>query len=430
MDVSSSPSVQKLQEENERLRRAIEELSILNDLARVIGASLNSQEIMQSVIHKALRAVHAEQGVITLVEKESTRSMKTLVRSMVTSSDHPRFHFHQSLLGWMELNKKPLVINDPKSDERFRGLQWDPGIHNVLSVPLMVKAELTGILCVFNKKDSAQFNIDNQRLLAIMAAQSAQIVENARLYEQEKALLRVQEEMRMASTIQQDLLPKSPPKLDGFDIAGITVSARSVGGDFFDFIALGGGRLGICLGDVSGKGMPAAMLMAHIHATVQAQAKLHPVAHDAIGGMNELLCQSLSSKKFATMVYAILCPSENTLTYCNAGHDFPILFSSDAKVTPLKNGGIPLGMFTPFGYESGVVHMVPGDVLVIYSDGIAEAWNASDVAFGEQKIRDVIHDHLDKPAEVIIDQLLKAVEHHTVSMPQADDMTVVVIKKL
>ncbi len=430
MDISSaSPSIASLVEENQRLKRAVEELSILNDLARAIGASNDSQDIMQSIIHKSLRAVHAEQGVITLLDQDSSHSMKTLVRSMVSSTEHPRYHFHQNLLGWMELNKKPLVINDPRSDDRFRGILWDEGIWNIMSVPLMVKASLLGILSVFNKKDKAQFNNDDQRLLAIMASQSAQIVENARLYEQEKSLFRVQEEMRLASSIQLDLLPKSAPVIGGYEIAARTIPAKSVGGDFFDFIQLPNGRLGISLGDVSGKGMPAALLMAHIQANVRSQAKMHTTPQNSIAGMNELVCQSISEGKFATLFYGILDPIQNCITYCNAGQDFPLLFSGSA-CEALKCGGIPVGMFSPFAYEEAVVELKTGDILLIYSDGIAEAWNTADEPFGEEKIKTVIVKHREKSANAIIDHLIKDVENHAATMPQADDMTIVVVKKL
>ncbi len=194
MENLSVKQIQNLEEENLRLRRAVEELSILNDLARLIGGSTNSQDIMQTIIHRTLKAVHAEQGVITLVDAEANKPMRTLVRSMTNSGDQPQFHLTESILGWMHLNKKPLMINDPVNDERFRGIRWDPAVKSVLCVPLTVKSSMVGILTAYNKKDGKLFSEDDQRLMAIIAAQSAQVVENARLYEQEKSLLLKQEE--------------------------------------------------------------------------------------------------------------------------------------------------------------------------------------------------------------------------------------------
>ena len=212
---SSNQALHSLEEENKRLKRAVDELSILNDLARAIGASLNTQEIIQTIVRRSLRALNAEQGVITLVEEQSVQSMRTLVRTMVSSSDREQFHLSQALLGWMHLNKKPIVINDPKTDERFQGIPWDESIHSLLAVPMMVKSELRGVVSIYNKKEGQPFTEDDQRLLAIIAAQSAQVVENARLYEKERALARMQEDVRLAARIQSELLPKASPSIPG-----------------------------------------------------------------------------------------------------------------------------------------------------------------------------------------------------------------------
>jgi GAF domain-containing protein len=185
--------IEQLQVENKKLRRAVEELATLNDLARAISALRNSQDIMNTIIRRSLRAVSAEQGIITLVEKNEADPMKTLVRDMSSSAQHQPFHLHQNLMGWMQLNKKNLMINDPHSDDRFRGIKWEDSIHSLLCVPLMVKSELIGILTVCNKKMELKFSDEDQRVLSIIAGQSAQVVENARLYEEEQALLRMQE---------------------------------------------------------------------------------------------------------------------------------------------------------------------------------------------------------------------------------------------
>jgi sigma-B regulation protein RsbU (phosphoserine phosphatase) len=221
----------------------VEELSVLNDLARAIGASLNSQEIMRTIVHRSLRAINAEQGVITLVDTAANEPMKTLIRTAVSSASYSPYHFNQSLLGWMHLNRKPLMINDPKNDERFRGVKWDDSLRSLVCVPMVIKAELKGVLTVYNKKGEGKFTEDDQRLLAIIAAQSGQVVENARLYESEKALITMKEEVRLASRIQSDLLPKQSPAVPGYDIAGKSIPAQMVGGDYFDFIPSMGGAL-------------------------------------------------------------------------------------------------------------------------------------------------------------------------------------------
>ena len=417
------------QEETRRLRRAVEELSVLNDLSRAIGASLNLQDIMQTIIHRSLRAIHAEQGVITLVDQEANQSMKTLVRTMVSSSKHAQFHFNQSLLGWMHLNKKPLLITEPKTDERFRGVQWDESIHSLLCVPMMAKSNLIAVLTVYNKRDGGQFSEEDQRLLAIIAAQSAQVVENARLYEEEQALHRMKEEVRLAARIQVDLLPKSSPEIPGYDIAGRSIAAQLVGGDYFDFVPMEGGRYAICLGDVSGKGLPASLLMANLQATLRGQTLLNPPAKLCLQRSNKLLYQSTSSEKFVTLFYSILDPSTHTLSFSNAGHDAPMLFARGGDIRRLETGGIVLSILEEFPYEEESATLTPGDTLVIYSDGITEAINPNQELFGEERLLATIRSHRDATANEMIDHIVATVKAHAGPTPQADDMTLVVIKR-
>jgi sigma-B regulation protein RsbU (phosphoserine phosphatase) len=428
MEATSSGELQTLKEENLRLRRAVEELSILNDLARVIGGSMNSQEIMQTIIHRSLRAVSAEQGVITLVDHAANQPMKTLVRSMVSSSDHAKFHLTESMLGWMHLNKKPLMINDPATDERFRGIPWDQAIRNAMSVPMTVKSSLIGVITVYNKKENKRFTDDEQRLLAIIATQSAQVVENARLYEKEKELVTIQKEMKLAAQIQAELLPASPPQFPQYQLAGKSIPAQSVGGDYFDFIPVDDNRIAVCLGDVSGKGLPAAMLMANLQATLRGQTLVANSPKQCIERSNKLLLQSTSDEKYATLFYGILNTANNQLSYTNAGHNPPLIISKDGSVRLLRTGGIMVAMMDNFPFEEETLELKPGDTLVLYSDGITEAINDKEDEFGEERLTDLLKKSAQLPAEEMITSVVEVVNKHAGNMPQADDMTMVVLK--
>jgi len=418
------------QEENRRLKRAVEELSILNDLARAIGASVNLQDIMRTIIHRSIRAIRAEQGVITLVDHRAQDVMKTLVRTMASSSQSPQYHFSQSLLGWMHLNKKPLMLNDPRTDDRFRGVQWDESIRSLLCVPMMVKSSLVGVLTVYNKRDEAAFTDEDQRLLAIIAGQSAQIVENARLYEEEQALQRMKEEVRLAATIQMDLLPKAPPDVPGYDIAGVSIPAQLVGGDAFDFIPIDGTHIAITLADVSGKGLPASLLMANVQATLRGQTLVGPGASVCVQRANKLLFQSTSPDKFVTLFYSVLDAGAHTLTYCNAGHDHPFHFTGPGLPKRLETGGLVVSIVEEFPYQEDTVPLAPGDVVVVYSDGITEAVDPRAAQFGDAKIESVIAANRSLNAPGIIDAIVSAVRQHADTAAQADDMTIVVIKRL
>lgn len=422
------PSHDALKEENRRLHRAVEELSILNDLARAIGASHNSQEIMQTIIRRSLKAVNAEQGVITLVGREKRESMVTLVRTQVSSSDHQQFHLNQNLVGWMQLNKKPLISANVRSDDRFQGVRWNEQIRSLLCVPLMIKSELTGILTVFNKKDEKAFTEDDQRLLAILAAQSAQIVENARLYEAEREFLKMQEEIRLAARIQSDLLPRTTPVLPGYDIAGKNIPAQAVGGDYFDFIQLDDGRVAVCLADVSGKGLPASLLMSNTQATIRSQSLMNAQPAECMTRANSLLYRTISPEKFVTMFYGILDTNSHIFTYSNAGHDPPFHLSI-AQCARLTIGGTVLGIIDQFDYRQEVVAFAKSDSIVMYSDGITESSNEADELFGEKRIESVLRSHREASASVLVDHIIDAAKEFAGRREQADDMTVVVVKR-
>ncbi len=420
-----------LREENRRLKRAVEELSVLNDLARAIGASLDSQQIMGSIVRRSLRAINAEQGVITLVEDRPTDPTRTLIRAMASSSQHEQFHLHNALLGWMQLNKKPLAMNDPLHDDRFRGVKWDSSIQTLLCVPLMIKSELKGVLTVYNKKGvTTGFTEDDQRLLAIIAGQSAQVVENARLNERERQLTKMQEEVRLAARIQSDLLPQTMPELPGYSIAGRNIPAQVVGGDHFDFIPVDADRMAICLGDVSGKGLPASLLMANLQATLRSQTLNLPSPKDCIERSNRLLFQSTSSEKFVTLFYCVVNYSTHDLSFTNAGHDFPYLLGSDGSVRRLETGGLALGMLEDFPFQEETVHLTSGDLLAICSDGVSEAMNTAEERFGDVRVEEVLKRCRDLTPDAIIGKVVEAVKEHAGSAPQMDDITMVVLKRL
>ncbi len=421
--------IESLRLENLRLTRALEELSMLNELAREIGASRNTDKIMDRIIRRSLKSVHGQQAVITLVSEQSREPMKTLVRAMVTSSEHEQFHLNQNLLGWMHLNKRPLLSNSPRTDERFRGITWDPSIHSILCVPLIAKSALIGVLTAYNKKDEHEFTEEDQRLLTIIAMQSAQVIENARLYEEEQKLLRMQEEVRLAAVIQIELLPREAPSIPSYDIAGTSIPAQQVGGDYFDFIPVEDNTLAICLGDVSGKGLGASLLMANLQATLRSQTLINNAPSESIHRSNQLLYRSTDPEKFATLFYGILDFTNHSLTYSNAGHENPFLLRLDDSSDRLETGGTVLGVVEDFSYDQETVKLNPGDVLVVFSDGITEAFDTNDNQFGEKQLAEVIVAHRQEPAESITNHIVDAVRRHAGAAPQADDLTLVVIKR-
>jgi sigma-B regulation protein RsbU (phosphoserine phosphatase) len=242
--------------------------------------------------------------------------------------------------------------------------------------------------------------------------------------------MRMQEEVRLASKIQMELLPQESPRLPGYEIAGRTIPAQTVGGDYFDFIPVDDHRIAICLGDVSGKGLPASLLMANLQATLRGQTLLNVSPKECLIRSNRLLFQSTSPEKFATLFYGILDVQQHVIRYSNAGHDHPFVLRRDHGPLRLSEGGIPLAMMNDFPYEEGQVTLSPGDVVVLYSDGITEAMNAAEEQFSEARVAAVLLKHQLEPPDVLIEQLTREVKEHADKTPQSDDMTVVVVKRV
>ena len=427
-----SDKIRQLEAENQRLRRAVDELSVLNEIATAISSTLTLNQIVDLIVQKCVKHLKVEQAaVMLLAENREDQPFQTMIRRADTTANVLPYRLDAQLTGWMLKNQKPLVINDFPNDERFKAVADDTfPIRSLLSVPLLAKGRMIGLITAFNKKAKQGYSSDDQRLLSIISTQSAQVIENARLLEEEKALMQMQKEMQMAYDIQVNLLPKAPPILKGFDIAGISIPAQVVGGDYFDFIPVEENRLAICLGDVSGKGLPAALLMANLQATIRGQTLLKPPPKDCLNRSNKLLYQSTDRQKFATLFYSILDTENHQLCYANAGHNRPFLFSQNQQPQSLESAGIVLSFLENYDFNEGKISFNPDDLLLIYSDGITEAMDASGEEFGEERLAALVDEHKKESAQNVINIVIDAVNKHAEGRPQMDDMTLVVIKRI
>ena len=419
----------RLEAENTRLRRAVEELSVLNDVATAIASASSLEAIVDLVVQKCVKHLAVDQGAVLMFgKKDEAAALHTMVRKVQTDLRRDPYRLSEQVVGWMLKNQEPLVINDVASEERFRTPTQQPGgVTSLMCVPLRLKGRMIGVLSVFNKKGSG-FTESDQRLGTIIAAQSAQVIEHARLVEEEKALQVMQRELEMAHEIQRNLLPKTVPDLPGYDLAAKTVPARNVGGDYYDFLPSGDDHLALVLGDVSGKSMPAALLMANVQATIRGQTLLNPAAGDCMTRSNRLLYDSTDSDKFVTFFYAVLDPARHELRYSNAGHNPPMLLSKGGEPRLLETGGPVLGVVPSFSFPEATVTIDPGDLLVIYSDGFTEAMNRRFEEFGEDRLLEATRAAWDLPAAGIVESIFDAVNKHAGDAPQTDDMTLMVLR--
>jgi len=427
---TTSGEDQSLREENQKLIIAVEELAILNDIATAITSTQSLEKIVALIVQRCIKHLKVEQGVVMLLDEQDTeKPFQTMIRKQDSSPNILPYRFDSQITGWMLKNKLPLLINNLKNDERFKFTdETELPVKTLLSVPMSLKGRMIGLLTLFNKKSESGFSSDDQRLLSIIAAQSAHVIEHARLLQKEQELFKLEEEYRMAKEIQMNILPKRIPVIEGYDIFAINISAKEVGGDYYDFIKLSGDRIAFCLGDITGKGLAAAMLMANLQATLRGQALTQNNVSDNIKNSNVLLFNSTAENKFATLFYGELDYVNHTITFCNAGHDAPLsLFKNN--ITRLTEGGLLMGCFDFAEFEQKDKQIEPGELLLIFSDGVTEAMNSNHEEFGEEKLIAIVKSNQDLKVKELIENIVAEVKVHSSKVEQSDDITLLAIKR-
>ena len=422
--------IERLRAENARLRLAIEELSILNEVSTAVSSTSSLDETVGLIVQKCVKHLRVEQGAVLLFDQLTGGSgLKTMVRQVEADSGEIPMRLGDQITGWMLKHQKPLVVSDFDRETRFRTPSGRGGIQSLLAVPMKLKGRLIGVVNVFNKKGGGGFSAGDQRLLSIIATQSAQVVENARLMEEQKALELLQEELRLARQIQENLLPKGPPEAAGYEIAGLSEPAKRVGGDYFDFLRLGPNRIGLCVADVSGKGITAALLMSNVQATIRSQSRMAADPGACVARSNDMLHASTDSDKFVTMFYAVLDTESHRLEYCNAGHNPPVMLSGSNGAALLETGGPVLGVLPGFAYQRGEVEFRPGETLLVYSDGFSEAMNERLEEFTDERLRASAADVAALRPDPMLGALLEEVAAFRGEAPQADDMTIIAVQR-
>ena len=429
--MTASQRIERLTAENARLRQAVQELSILNEVSTAVSSTLSLDATVDLIVQKCVKHLKVEQGAVLLFDKlERGTALKTMVRKVESESRSIPLRLGDQITGWMLKHQRALIVNDFDADTRFRMPSERAGIRSLLCVPMKLKGRLIGVVNVFNKRGGGSFSPGDQRMLSIIATQSAQVVENARLMEERQALRILQEELRLARDIQRKLLPKEPPRVPGYRIVGLSKPAKRVGGDYFDFLDLEDRRLGLCLADVSGKGITAALLMSNVQATIRSQCRLARDIGACVCRSNDMLHASTDSDKFVTMFYGILDTGAHRLQYCNAGHNPPVLLGGGNGPALLETGGPVLGVLPGFPYEWGETEFRAGQTLLVYSDGFSEAMNRRFEEFGDERLRASAESKADLPPEQLVESILGEVGAFCGDAPQADDMTIMAVQRL
>ena len=291
------------------------------------------------------------------------------------------------------------------------------------------------MLLLGDKRSEEHYSRDDKDLLGTMAEQVGLALDYGQLARRAAREESFRKEVEIAGSVQARLFPQTLPPINGVDYTGICRPAREIGGDSFDFIALGADRLGVAVGDISGKGVAAALLMANLQALLRSHAPLRGVELcDLMSDINRLLVASIPDNRFATFFYGVLDPARQRLTYVNAGHNPPLLLRSAgddngrSSVLRLEPTGTMLGMFPDSAYEQRDVAVSPGDVLLAYSDGVCDALNASGEDYGDERLEAVVRTNAGLTAAGLQDRILDDVASFGNGVPPFDDMTLVVAK--
>jgi serine phosphatase RsbU (regulator of sigma subunit) len=275
-----------------------------------------------------------------------------------------------------------------------------------------------------------EFTRDDLNLLTVMASICAVRIENARLALVEEGERIMKRDLAQAAEIQNGMLPAKAPTMEGTDVAGFNVPCRTVGGDYYDFFPYPDGRLGLTLGDVSGKGMPASLMMMALHAHVQVLAEDPGNLADFMTRLNKTTCANCPSNRFITFFFCVLDTKTGDLAFANAGHNPPIIVRASGEAEMLEGGGPVLGILSIATYAEKHARLERGDMLVIYSDGVTEANNMNHDEYDEQRFIEVLQANRDKPAAEIVNAVTRSLAEFAAGAPQADDITLVVAKRV
>ncbi len=425
--------------DTDNAQRLRAELEFLSELCSVVASNTELEPILDWIVRKTTSMLGADEGSIKLLGPDSASpTAQTIIRQpaagVIESGSWP-MPVTTTVMGFLMYKGEALSTPDLLSDPRFPGLRSvSTRIRGVLAVPLRIDNRVTGMLAVTTLEPGREWNADAVQLLTIVASNSAGVIEQARLRaeaakkeELEKEKRQMERELDLARDIQMGLVPARPMAAGPWEVHGMVIPARQVGGDYFDYFELDENRFGITLADVSGKGVPASLLMSNLQASLRAFCDGSRSLPEAVSLLNRSVARASAAGKFVTLFYAEIDHARGLLRYSNAGHNYPLLRRADGSVHWLDNSGLILGILEGVEYEEVEVPFNPGDALLLYSDGISEAENSKEDQFSDERLRDLWGVCGALPTREMIPRLFKEVAEFRGDAAQSDDITALVV---
>jgi sigma-B regulation protein RsbU (phosphoserine phosphatase) len=401
-------------------------LLLLNEISRELTSILNLDELLGRIAELVRRLIDYQMFSILLLDT-SGEKLQHRFSLRFNENIHLKHEIPlgRGLVGYAAQNKQAVLVPDVSKDPRY--VQANPETKSELAIPLIYKSKVVGVLDLEHTRRGF-FTEEHSRTMTTLAAQIAIALENARLYEEiERQERRLERDLSLARELQGRLLPQTNPKMAHLDVAAKFVPARTIGGDLYDFIPYSMSRLGIVIGDVSGKGAPAAIYAALVSGIIRSHAPIEPAPAEMLAAVNLSLAERRIEAQFVSIIYAVWDDAHRTLTVSNSGLPRPVYVHS-GKNEVIEATGLPLGLFDEAEYDEFQFRMKPGDMFVLFSDGILDARNRKGELFGRGRVEKLIGECSEESAARVVDSIFKAVAEHSAGVETFDDQTVVVIR--
>ncbi len=409
----------ELKQVNRRLDGKVQELNTLFEMSKEFNAVLDPDRLLKLLMFSVMGQIGVNRFAICLEQDGSMNVVASRLNKQ----------FNPELCTYIPSLSTPLLVQDitKKSDTVWRDSLTELGICAL--IPLRLQNKTKGLLAVGEKMRGEEYSRTDLEFLSSLGNLAVIALENARLFKEAIEKQKMEDELLIAKEIQKGLLPARLPDVPRFDVSATNISSKQVGGDYYDFIQLSSQQYVIAIGDVSGKGTPASLLMANLQATIRALVPIGLSLTELTKRVNDLISDNTSSGRFITFFWGMLHTESKIFKYVNAGHNLPFLIHQDRSVTRLDKGGIILGIMKAIvPYQEGEVKLDDGDVLVLFTDGVSEAMNSKGEEFGENRLEEIIKENLNESAEVILKIIVDAVKEFSINTTQSDDITLVIVK--
>ncbi len=409
------------------------------ELTALITSTLDPNEVLERIMSTSREALCAETCSLLLADEAGKELVFAVAQGPASTGIRREFRIQrgQGIAGWVFDTAKPLLVPDAYADDRFHPeIDKITGYHTqtILCVPLVIKDKVFGVTQLINKKNGQPFDTTDLEMLEYIAAQASIAIDNARLHQEILDKQRLEYDLKIAEEIHRRFMPTTAPNMEGLDLAGITLPCDETGGDYFDFITFSGEnrhKIGVAVGDVSGHGIPAALLMATARAFLRARAEQPGELSEIVSDVNRLLAIDTGySGRFMTLFYMVIDIRAKQIDWVRAGHDPALIYDPNTDCfSELRGRGLLLGVDGEWVYESNQVEgLKPGMILFLGTDGIWETRNEHRHMFGKERIKEVLRAHADKASSEIIQILMKRLEDFGGADCLGDDVTMVVVK--